>query len=56
MDISYPSIPLHEPYVLAPQASNVMLLDDRTSSIGYKYVQKFEPRNMYDMAENEKTK
>ena len=41
----------NEPYILVPQASKVMFLDDR-SSLGRKYVQKFQPRNIYDVDEN----
>ena len=41
----------NEPYILVPQASKVMFLDDRTNP-NWKYVQKFQPRNIYDVDEN----
>jgi hypothetical protein len=43
-----------EPYILATQASKVMYLDDTINGKGWQYVQKFQPRNFYDVEENEK--
>jgi hypothetical protein len=41
-----------EPYILATQASKVMYLDDKDKD--WQYMQKFQPRNFYDVEENEK--
>jgi hypothetical protein len=43
-----------ETYILAHQNSKVMYLDDTINGKGWQYVQKFQPRNFYDVEENEK--
>jgi hypothetical protein len=43
-----------EPYILATQASKVMYLDGTINGKGWQYAQKFQPRNFYDVEENEK--
>ena len=41
-----------EPYILATQASKVIFLNDRNNN-GWQYVQKFQQRNIFVVAENE---
>ena len=43
-----------EPYVLAPQVSKVLFLDDISRGKSWQIVQKFQPRHMYDVDENER--
>lgn len=43
-----------EPYVLSTQVSKILLLDDNSNKGPWKIVQKFQPRHMYDVDENER--
>ena len=43
-----------EPYVLGPQASKVLFLDDISNGKGWQVVQMFQPRHVYGVDEHER--